>query len=71
MPLIHCVQREKSIAKGPYVNICGFVMITLPRNDLLRLGAQSVTRNTLRDPTQLRRRQLATRQGQVILFIHD
>ena len=38
----------------------------------LRLGAQSVTLlSTLRDPTQLRRRQCATRQGQVILFIHD
>ena len=31
----------------------------------LRLGAQSVSLlNTLRDPTQLRRRQCATRQGQ-------
>ena len=38
----------------------------------LRLGAQSVTLwNTLRDPTQLRRRQCATWQGQDILFIHD
>ena len=38
----------------------------------LRLGAQSVTLwNTLRDPTQLRRRQCTTRQGQDILFIHD
>ena len=38
----------------------------------LRLGAQSFTLlNALRDPTQLRRRQWATRQGQDILFIHD
>ena len=46
-------------------------MMNKGKKSKLRLGAQSVTLlSTLRDPTQLRRRQCATRQGQDILFIH-
>ena len=47
------------------------ICISEKEQPALRLGAQSVTLwNTLRDPTQLRRRQCATKQGQDILFIH-
>ena len=37
----------------------------------LRLGAQSVMRNTLRDPTQSRRRQRATRQQHPFYVAHQ
>ena len=43
--------------------ICDAELGRLKNNCVLRLGAQSFTLlNTLRDPTQLRRRQWATRQ---------
>ena len=41
------------------------------RKPKLRLGAQSVTLlSTLRDPTQLRRRQCATKKGKDLTMVH-
>ena len=60
---------------GTAKNLKSFLFITMYEapsfQDVLRLGAQSFTLlNTLRDPTQLRRRQWATRQNTSFLVAH-